>query len=65
MSAPTIPTDREPVTYFELQRRRDRTPEPGESNGGDIPKLPADSPWASDPCGPEPLIDRTEDQSHG
>jgi hypothetical protein len=64
MSAPkTRPGDREPVTYFELQRRRDATPEPGEAAGDDIsklPPLPASSPWSGNQL-PEPTIDRTED----
>jgi hypothetical protein len=66
MQPPKPPTDdgsREPVTYFELQRRRDATPEPGEAAGDDIaslPPLPASSPWSGDQL-PEPTIDRTED----
>jgi hypothetical protein len=44
-----------------MERRRRQLDEPGGNEPGDIPKLPADSPWASDPVGPEPLIDRTED----
>jgi hypothetical protein len=57
------PTDdsREPVSLFELERRR-RHLEPGEGTiSDDIPRLPASSPWASDPCGKEPNIDRSED----
>jgi hypothetical protein len=65
MSAPARPGDREPVTYFELQRRRDNTPEPGEATGDDIaklPPLPASSPWSSANVIPdEPLVDRTQD----
>jgi hypothetical protein len=64
MSAPkTRAGDREPVTYFELQRRRDNTPEPGEATSDDIaslPPLPSTSPWSGNQL-PEPTIDRTED----
>ena len=63
MSAPKTktPDDDGPAkTYFEHARR---FPEPGGAKPGDAyPKLPADNPWASDPAGPEPLIDRSEDQ---
>jgi hypothetical protein len=47
----------EPVSYFRLEQRR-RQLEPGQTISDDIPKLPPGSPWASDPCGLEPLIDR-------
>jgi hypothetical protein len=50
----------EPVSYHQLQRRRDGL-EAGEPEPGDVPKLPPSSPFASDPVGPEPLIDRRED----
>jgi hypothetical protein len=65
VSAPkTRAGDREPVSYFEMERRRRQLDEPAGNEPSDIPKLPADSPWASDPVGPEPLIDRTEDKCH-
>jgi hypothetical protein len=61
---PDIDDDR-PLTYFELQRRLSANPELGPSppKPGDeqLPPLPPDSPWAGDPVGPEPLINRTED----
>jgi hypothetical protein len=56
---PDIPDDDplEPISYFELERRRG-----GETKlGGEpLPPLPA-SHWSNDPCGPEPLVDRSED----
>ena len=55
------PGDREPVSYFEMERRRRQLDEPAENVPGDIPKLPPSSPWAADPVGPEPPIDRRED----
>jgi hypothetical protein len=52
--------DKPASTYFDLQRRASANP--GEPPiGTAIPPLPPSSPWASDPVGPEPLIDRTED----
>jgi hypothetical protein len=52
--------EREPVTYFELQRRSNA--DPGETpTGNAIPSLPPSSPWHSDPVPPEPTIDRSED----
>jgi hypothetical protein len=56
---PLRPGDREPVTYFELERRK--IADPNEPPSDTIPPLPPSSPWASDPVGPEPTIDRTED----
>jgi hypothetical protein len=53
----------EPISYFELQRRRDGIPEPGEARG-DIPPppLPTTSPWGSGPQpGDEPPVDRSDD----
>jgi hypothetical protein len=55
----------EPVTYHQLQRRRDGLPEAGEPEPGDIPKLPPESPWAADVVGKEPSIDRSEDAANG
>jgi hypothetical protein len=55
--------EREPVTYFELQRRQ-LSSDPADSGGtsADLPPLPPSSPWAGpDPVGPEPTIDRSED----
>ena len=60
------PGDREPTTYFEIEQRKRLNPEPGEDKSDAVPqypKLPKNNPWASDLVGPEPLIDRTEDQS--
>jgi hypothetical protein len=60
------PGEREPVTYFELQRRADAKPEiGGESPATAFPPLPPTSPWHHDPVPAEPLIDRTEDADHG
>jgi hypothetical protein len=58
---PLRPGDREPVTYFELARRSKVDPGDTPAPGDTIPPQPSSSPWASDPVGPEPLIDRTED----
>jgi hypothetical protein len=55
----------EPSTYHQLQRNRDGLPEPGEEKpGGEVASLPPQpptSPWSGDPCGDEPLVDRSED----
>jgi hypothetical protein len=52
----------EATTYFQVQRNRDGLPEPGESIPAPVmPPLPPSSPFASDPVGPEPLVDRSED----
>ena len=52
----------EATTYFQLQRNRDGLPEPGESKPAPVmPPLPPTSPWHHDPCGDEPLVDRSED----
>jgi hypothetical protein len=58
------PGDREPATYHQLQRRGlSSDPDPRlQGTSADIPPLPPSSPWASDPVGPEPPIDRTEDK---
>ena len=65
MSKPHSDNELEVTTYFQLQRNRDGIPEPGEERpGGDVAQLPpqpASSPWSGDPCGDEPLVDRTED----
>jgi hypothetical protein len=53
---------REPVSYSELERRRSGTDPDLREISADYPPLPSSSPWAVDPVGPEPLIDRTEDQ---
>jgi hypothetical protein len=62
-SPPLHPSD-EPSTYFEIEQRR--LDNPGEEAVGVVtmPPLPPTSPWASDPVGPEPTIDRTEDGDH-
>jgi hypothetical protein len=52
----------EPISYFELQRRRDGLPEPGEEKPAPVmPALPTSSPWHHDPCGDEPSVDRSDD----
>jgi hypothetical protein len=51
----------EPISYFELQRRRDGLPEAGEPEPGDIPKLPPSSPWHRDLVPEEPTIDRSRE----
>jgi hypothetical protein len=58
------PTDDAPAsTYFEHAWK---FPEPSGAKPGDpYPKLPKGNPWAVDPCGDEPLIDRTEDANTG
>jgi hypothetical protein len=63
MSAPkkTRPGDREPVSYFEMERRRRQLDEPAENEPGDVPALPETSPWHSDPVGKEPTVDRSCD----
>jgi hypothetical protein len=53
----------EPVSYFELQRRRDGLPEAREPEPGDIPKLPPESPWAAEQL-PEPTIDRSREDGN-
>jgi hypothetical protein len=61
MSTPK-PGDREPVTYWELERRRSSS-DPDHLTGisADLPPLPPSSPWAADPVPPEEPIDRRED----
>jgi hypothetical protein len=61
-----MPDDRDdgPLTYFEFERRKRANPELGVGAiSGKIkyPRLPPDSPWASDPVPAEEPIDRTED----
>jgi hypothetical protein len=55
--------DKEPSTYFEIEQAR--LDNPGEAKVGgtvhQLPPLPASSPWAGDPVGPEPTINREED----
>jgi hypothetical protein len=56
----------EVTTYFQLQRNRDSVSEVGEAKPGDVPKLPATSPWSAENMIPdEPLIDRSEDAATG
>ena len=60
MSKPHSGNEPEVTTYFQLQRNRDGLPEPGEEKPAPVmPPLPPSSPFASDPVGPEPLIDRS------
>jgi hypothetical protein len=54
----------EPTSYFLLEQRR-RALENEAEISLVYPPLPASSPWASDPVGKEPLINREEDKSHG
>jgi hypothetical protein len=62
--------DDEPTTIFQYEMRR-RSLERQEGRISDdppatpwaVPRLPASSPWHSDPCGDEPLINREEDAS--
>jgi len=65
MSKPRSDNQPEVTTYFELQRNRDAVGEeekPGESKPAPaVPALPPTSPWHHDPCGDEPLVDRSED----
>jgi hypothetical protein len=57
-------SDDEPRTFFEIEQRRLNNP--GESKPGDLPPLPANSPWGSGPApGREELIDRREDAATG
>jgi hypothetical protein len=46
----------EPVSYFQLEERR-RGSET-KLGGEKMPPLPA-AHWSHDPCGPEPLVDRS------
>jgi hypothetical protein len=60
--------DDEPRSYFEFEQRKRTNPELGVgaiSGNMKYPRLPASSPWASDPVPPEPSIDRSEDASTG
>jgi hypothetical protein len=58
----------EPQTMFEWQRRSINNPELGGEGKGDVPPMPASSPWAAsidEICGVEPTIDRSaEDADH-
>lgn len=55
--------DDTPRTYHERQKRL--MGQDDAEIGAAVPQLPPSSPWSSDPVGPEKLINRTEDQSHG
>ena len=62
MSKPHSNDEPEVTTYFQIQRNRDGLPEPGEEKPATVmPPLPPTSPWHHDPCGDEPLVDRSED----
>jgi hypothetical protein len=57
---PKSPQDEapKPNTYFGWQSAlADDKP----NTAADLPPQPASSPWASDPVGPEPLINREDD----
>jgi hypothetical protein len=61
---PATADDQEPSTFFEVEQRRRRHPELGVGEiSGDMkyPRLPSNSPWASDPVPAEEPIDRSED----
>ena len=51
----------EPVSLFELERRRRGLDPAAAEPSEDIPKLPSTSPWADDPVGKELPVDRRED----
>jgi hypothetical protein len=58
------PIDDRPETFFEVEQRRRKHPELGVGEiSGDMkyPRLPASSPWHSDPVPAEEPVDRTED----
>jgi hypothetical protein len=59
----TMAPDKEPRTYYEIEKSR--LDNPGEPKVGNdvsqLPPHPSGSPWSSDPCGPEPPVDRSED----
>jgi hypothetical protein len=57
--SPLRPGDREPTTYFELERQK--IADPNEPPSGAVPPLPSSSPWHRDLVPDEPPIDRTED----
>jgi hypothetical protein len=52
--------DRPPETIWAYERKR-RGLELHEEIADAVPRLPETSPWHSDPCGPEPTINREED----
>jgi hypothetical protein len=58
MSKPHSDDEPQVTTYFQVQRNRDALAEIGEAKPGDVPKLPPESPWASENA-PEPTIDRS------
>lgn len=55
------PNEDAPKTLHEMQRRKMGQDDDAEI-GAAIPPLPSDNPWASDPVGPEPPVDRSEDR---
>jgi hypothetical protein len=62
MSKPHSNNAPEVTTYFQVQRNRDSVSEAGEAKPGDVPKLPASSPWSGENVLPDELpIDRSED----
>jgi hypothetical protein len=69
MKKPTLPKSKQPdnaaeqevTSYFLLEQRRRQLDDDKGNISDAYPKLPRNSPWASDPVGPEPLIDRRED----
>jgi hypothetical protein len=62
MSARPPDIDKEPSTYYEIEKNR--LVNPGESRSGGVPKLPPESPWAADVVGPEPTIDRSQEDGN-
>jgi hypothetical protein len=63
MPTTPIPPDKEPISYFELQRNRDGLPEPGDAMPAPVmPALPPTSPWSTENMIPDELpVDRRED----
>jgi hypothetical protein len=53
--------DKEPSTFYEIEKRR--LENPGESRSGGVPKLPPESPWAAEQL-PEPTIDRSREDGN-
>ena len=60
MSKPRSDNEPQVTTYYEVQRNRDSVAEAGEAKPGDVPKLPATSPWSAENMIPdEPTVDRS------
>jgi hypothetical protein len=62
MSRPKTHDDPEPSTYFEIEQNR--LVNPGEEKTAPtMPRLPPESPWASENQ-PEPTIDRSHEDGN-